>query len=178
MQTQQIPKLHARAAFVPATINDENSTVEVTWSTGSQVRRFDWWTEKEWIEELSMDPAHVRLDRLNNGAPVLPNHRNYSLDDVVGVVERAWLVGNEGRASIRFSKRDDAQKIFKEVKDGILRNISVGYKVNKLEEQKDRKDDLKVFRAIDWEPMEISLVTIPADPGAQVRSEGETHRHR
>lgn len=174
-QTQQIPKLHTRAAFVPATINEEARTVEVTWSTGSEVRRFDWWTEKEWIEELSMDSAHVRLDRLNNGAPLLPNHRNYDLENVIGVVEKAWISGQEGRATIRFSKREEAQKVFSEVKDGILRNISVGYKIHKLEEQKERKNDLKVFRAIDWEPMEISLVAIPADPGAQVRSDSETN---
>jgi HK97 family phage prohead protease len=176
-QTRQIPNLYTRAAFAPATINEEARTVEVTWSTGAQVRRFDWWTEKEWIEELSMDPAHVRLDRLNNGAPILPDHRNYGLDYVIGVVERAWLVGKEGRATIRFSKREEAQKIFDEVKDGILRNISVGYKIHKLEEQKERQGDLRVLRAVDWEPTEISLVTIPADPGAQVRGEGETQTH-
>lgn len=175
IQTRQIPKLSTRAAFVPATLNEEERTVEVTWSTGAKVRRFDWWSDKEWIEELSMEPAHVRLDRLNNGAPLLPNHSNYALSNVIGVVERAWISGKEGRASIRFSKREDAQKVFDEVKDGILRNISVGYKIHKLEEQKERQDELKVFRAVDWEPMEISLVTIPADPGAQVRSEGETN---
>lgn len=174
-QTRQIPKLHTRAAFVPSTINEEARTVELTWSTGAQVRRFDWWTEKEWIEELSMDPAHVRLDRLNNGAPLLPNHRNYDLKNVIGVVERAWLTGNEGRAIVRFSDREDVKEIFNEVKAGILRNISVGYKINRLEEQSERKDDLKVFRAVDWEPMEISLVTIPADSGAQVRSESDDY---
>jgi HK97 family phage prohead protease len=172
-QIRQIPKLHTRAAFVPTTLNGEERTVEITWSTGAQVRRFDWWTEKEWIEELSMDPAHVRLDRLNNGAPLLPDHRTHGIDNVIGVVERAWIVGKEGRATIRFSKREEAQKIFDEVKDGILRNISVGYKVHKLEEQKERQGDLKVLRAVDWEPIEISLVSIPADSSAQVRSEGE-----
>jgi len=174
-KTQQIPKLQTRAAFVPATVNEEQRTVEVTWSNGAQVRRFDWWTEKEWIEELSMNPAHVRLERLNNGAPVVPDHRAYSIDNVIGVVDRAWISGNEGRATIRFSKREEAQKVFDEVKDGILRNISVGYKIHKLEEQKERQGDLKVLRAVDWEPMEISLVVIPADPGAQVRSEGENY---
>lgn len=176
VQTRQIPKLHTRAAFVPSTLNEENRTVEVTWSTGMQVRRTDWWSEKQWIEELSMDPKHVNLNRLNAGAPLLPNHQNYSLDSVIGVVERAWLVGKEGRALVRFSSREDVKPILNEVKDGILRNISVGYKVNKFEELKDKQDDMKVFRAIDWEPVEISLVIIPADASAQVRnSDGETH---
>ena len=174
-QTRQLPKLHTRAAFVPSSLNEQERTVELTWSTGAQVRRVDWWTEREWIEELSLDPSHVRLDRLNNGAPVLPNHRNWGLDDVIGVVEKAWLDRGEGRALVRFSKRAEVGQIFNEIKDGILRNISVGYKINKLEEQKDRQDELKVFRAVDWEPMEISLVTIPADAGAQVRSEDNSN---
>lgn len=174
-QTRQLPKLHTRAAFVPATLNEENRTVELTWSTGSQVRRFDYWEDREWIEELSMDKAHVKLDRLNAGAPLLPNHRNWSLDDVIGVVEKAWIENGEGRALVRFSEREDVQTIFNEVKSGILRNISVGYNVDKFEKQEEKQNGLPVYRAIDWTPMEISLVTIPADSGAQVRSEGETH---
>jgi hypothetical protein len=173
--TRQIPNLYTRASFVPATLNEEARTVELTWSTGSQVRRYDWWNEREWIEELSLDPAHVNLDRLNAGAPLLANHNSWSLGNVLGVVERAWLVGGEGRALVRFSEREEVAPIMNDVKTGILRNISVGYKVNKFEKQEEKRDGLPVYRAIDWEPTEISLVTIPADPGAQVRSEGETH---
>jgi hypothetical protein len=173
MQTRQIPKLHARAAFVPSTLNEEARTVELTWTTGAQVRRTHWWTETQWVEELSLDSAHVQLDRLNSGAPLLANHNSYSLDNVLGVVERAWIEGNEGRAVVRFSERADVAPILADVKTGILRNISVGYVVHQFEKQKERKDDLPVYRAVNWEPMEISLVTIPADAGAQVRSEGE-----
>lgn len=173
MQTLQLPKLHTRAAFAPATFNADERTVEVTWTTGSQVRKTDFWTDKSWIEELSMDPAHVRLDRLNNGAPLLPNHDNYSLDSVIGVVEKAWLAGQEGRALVRFSKREAAQQIMDEVKDGVLRNISVGYRINKLEKQENRQEDLPVYRAVDWTPMELSIVPIGADAGAQVRSEND-----
>lgn len=175
IQTRQIPKLHTRADFVPSTLNEEARTVDVTWSTGSQVRRVDWWTEREWIEELSLNSEHVNLDRLNAGAPLLANHNNYSLDGVIGVVDRAWVAGDEGRATVRFSQREEVNPVLNDVKNGILRNISVGYRVNKFEEQEERKDDLKIFRAIDWEPMELSIVTIPADAGAQVRSEGENN---
>ena len=173
-QTQKIPKLCTRAEFVPATLNEENRTVEVVWSTGAPVVRKGWdsnFSERDWIEELSLDPSHVKLDRLNSGAPLLPNHDNWSLSDVIGVVEKAWLQSGEGRALVKFSSREDVQTVFNEVKDGILRNISIGYRVNKFERQPELKDGLSVYRAIDWEPMEISLVTIPADPGAQIRSE-------
>lgn len=174
-QTRQIPKLHTRAAFVPSTLNEEDRTVEVTFSTGSQVRRFDFWTEKEWIEELSLDSRHVNLDRLNSGAPLLSNHNSDSLKDVVGVVDKAWLKDGEGRALVRFSDREEVRPVLNDVKNGILRNISIGYQVNTFEQQDERQNDLTVYRAVDWEPMEISLVTIPADAGAQVRSDGENH---
>lgn len=174
-QTRQIPKLQTRAAFVPATLNEDERTVELTWTTGSQVRRVDWWAEREWIEELSLDPSHVNLDRLNAGAPLLANHSSYRLEDVIGVVEKAWIEGGEGRAIVRFSEREEVAPIIADVKAGVLRNISVGYNVNTFEKQEERQDDLTVYRAVDWEPMEISLVTIPADAGAQVRAEGENH---
>jgi hypothetical protein len=173
MQNLQLPKLQTRAEFVPSTFKEDARTVEVTWSTGAQVRKTDFWSDKVWIEELSMRPEHVRLERLNAGAPLLPNHEYAGLGDVIGVVERAWLAGNEGRAVVRFSKRDDVKPIMDEVKDGILRNISVGYRVNKLEKLDERKDELPIYRAIDWTPMEISIVPIPADAGAQVRSDND-----
>jgi hypothetical protein len=54
------------------------------------------------------------------------------------------------------------------VRDGILRNISVGYMVHAYQEIKDGAR--RILRAVDWEPMEVSLVCVPADARAQVRS--------
>lgn len=171
----KLPKMHTRAAFIPTTLDEVKRTVELTWSTGAQVRKTDFWGEQEWIEQLSMDKAHVNLDRLNNGAPLLANHSSCSLTDVIGVVEKAWLQDGEGRALVKFSERAEIAPIIADVKAGILRNTSVGYNIKRLERQPDLQDGIPVYLAIDWEPMEISLVTIPADPGAQVRSEGDIH---
>jgi len=60
-------------------------------------------------------------------ALLLDTHNQYQLSAVLAVVERAWLEGGEGHALVRFSKREDADVVFKDVVDGILRNISVGY---------------------------------------------------
>lgn len=175
-QTQQPNKLYTRAAFVPATLNSETRTIEVTWSTGARVKRYDWAQDIEYWEQLSLDPAHVRLDRLNSGAPLLANHENESLDDVLGVVERAWVTSGEGRAAVRFSERADVDPVFADVKSGVLRNISVGYKYHKpLERQPEMIDGLPVYLATDWEPCEISLVPINADAEAQTRG-GENYK--
>jgi hypothetical protein len=160
--------LQTRAMFAPETINVEERTVELVWSTGAQVRRASW-SRGDYIEELSMAPGAVRMDRLNKGAPLLDAHDSFSLRSQIGVVQRAWLDGNEGRALVKFSRRDDVEPIFQDVQDGIYRNVSVGYKVHKTE--RDETGAVPVERAVDWEPYELSLVPIPADAGAQVRSE-------
>ena len=156
--------LQTRAMFAPETINVEERTVELVWSTGAQVRRASW-ARGDYIEELSMAPGAVRMDRLNKGAPLLDAHDSFSLRSQIGVVQRAWLDGNEGRALVKFSRRDDVGPIFQDVQDGIYRNVSVGYKVHKTE--RDETGAVPVERAVDWEPYELSLVPIPADAGAQ-----------
>jgi len=163
--------LQTRAMFAPETINVEERTVELVWSTGAQVRRASW-SRGDYIEELSMAAGHVRMERLNKGAPLLDAHDSFSLRSQIGVVQRAWLDGNEGRALVKFSRRDDVESIFQDVIDGIYRNVSVGYKVHKTE--RDETGAVPVERAVDWEPYELSLVPIPADAGAQVRSDEPT----
>jgi phage major head subunit gpT-like protein len=122
------------------------------------------------MEELDVSDGAVRLDRLNNGAPLLDTHNQYQLSAVLAVVERAWLDGGEGHALVRFSKREDADVVFKDVVDGILRNISVGYAVHRYEIVEEEDDKLPTYRAVDWEPLELSLVPIGFDDGAKVRS--------
>lgn len=173
--TQQIPMLSTRAAVQPQTYNEESRTVELVWTTGAQVRRFDW-MEGPYLEELSLDAKAIRMDRLNSGAPLLANHDARSLDAVIGVVEKAWIDGNQGRATVRFSDREDVQPIISDVRAGILRNISVGYQVHEYEiEKPTERGGMPTYRATDWEPMELSIVTIPADSSAQIRGSQELH---
>lgn len=166
---------HIRALIEPRTFNREQNTVEVTWTTGAKVKRFDFWEGRYFLEELSLSEEHVNLERLNAGAPLLNNHNSYSLRDVIGVVESAEIKEGKGVAKVRLSNREDVKPIVEDIRSGILRNISVGYRVNKFEELEDEVDGLPVMRAVDWEPMELSFVGIPADKGAQVRAEGETN---
>ncbi|MDC7825278.1 Mu-like prophage major head subunit gpT family protein [Pseudomonas sp. BLCC-B13] len=171
LQTQKLetPMLSLRAAVRPGTVDIEQRTVEITWTTGSRGKRWSW-SIGEYQEELEVSAAAIRLERLNNGAPFLNLHNQWELDAVIGVVERAWLEGTEGRAIIRFSSREDVDPIFRDVKDGILRNISVGYIVHRYVLVEDGEDMVPVYRAEDWEPTEISLVPVGFDDGAKVRS--------
>ena len=108
-------------------------------------------------EVLSHDTTAADLSRLNDGAPLLFNHNP---DKVVGVVERAWINSNDkrGYAKVRFSRNAFAKEVLADVQDGILRGISFGYAIDKMEERSGN------FVATNWSPHEISVVSIPADP--------------
>lgn len=173
--TREIPQLTLRGDVSPNSVDDEKRTVEVVWTTGARVLRgyFD-----QFWEELSLDPKHVRMDRLNGGAPLLDSHNGYELGGVIGVVESARLEKGRGVATVRFAKAEDdpeADKIFRKVKDGIIRNASVGYRIHKMEKVKDEEGKIPVYRAVDWSPHEISMVPIGADAGAGVRSNPVTN---
>lgn len=164
--------LHTRALFDPATFNEAERTVDVIFATETtEVKRYDWNNDVIFIEQLVCTPEAVRLGRLNAGAPLLDNHKQWDgVKGVLGVVEKAVISGGQGRATIRFSQRDDVKPIMNDVKDGILRSISVGYNVKKYEKQPVIEGETPIYRAIDWEPAEISLAVIPADIDSGVRS--------
>jgi len=156
-------------------IDPEARTAEVVFSTGAAVDRFDWWTGKRYIETLSLEPGHVRLKRINNSAPLLDAHSSYELRNQIGVVvpTSARIEGGKGTATVRFSKRADVEPLFQDVVDGIVRNVSVGYKVHKFEiTAEEGKPELR--HAVDWEPYEISAVPMGADDGAKFRGQKPT----
>jgi len=166
--------LQTRAVPV-ATIDADARTFETVWTTGARVRRYDWWTGTYYLEELSLDPTHIRLDRMNGGAPLLNSHQQWSLSSVLGVTEKAWMEATEGRSVCRFSDRDEeVNAIWRDVVNKIIRHISVGYIVHRfMKLDPEVEGGLPIWKAIDWEPVEQSLVPIGADPLAGVRAMGE-----
>jgi hypothetical protein len=125
----------------------------------------------DYYEELSLDPAHVRMEHLTSGrAKFLAAHDMRSLDSVIGVIESADI----GSAKIRFAKDEISERNLQKVRDGILTDISVGYHVETYQDISKEGDETPTYRATDWTPMEISLVPMGFDPGAVVRSETQT----
>lgn len=113
-------------------------------------------------EILSHEKGAADLDRLNDSAPLLFNH---DPDRVIGVVERAYIDEKKrrGYTQVRFSRNEFAQEVLSDVKDGILRNVSFGYSIDKMEEREGGD-----FVATSWRPYEVSVVSIPADPGVGI----------
>ena len=113
-------------------------------------------------EILSHEMEAADLSRLNDSAPLLFNHNP---DRVIGVVERAYIDGKKrrGYARVRFSRNPFAQEVLSDVKDGVLRNVSFGYSIDKMEERGNGD-----FVATAWSPYEVSVVSVPADPGVGI----------
>ncbi|MBI4209523.1 MAG: Mu-like prophage major head subunit gpT family protein [Deltaproteobacteria bacterium] len=177
MRTVRTEPFYRIAEIVPETFDEKSRTFEVVFSTGARVLRKPFF-EEPFIEELSLDPEHVRLERLNNGAAFLDSHgeRKRGLSDVLGKVVRgtAKVDGQKGMAQIRLSKRAEVEPIAQDILDGIISKVSMGYQIYKLEEV-GRQGELKTFRAIDWEPFEISAVPVAADDGAEIRAPVPDH---
>jgi len=170
-QTIDVPPLCVRAEV--ATVNDAARTVELIFSTGAAVERVDWYSGKRYREVLSLKPGDIVLDRLNSGAPLLDAHSAYSITDQIGVVEPGTvkLTAKEARATVRFSKREAVEPIWQDVRDGVIRAVSVGYRILKFEETAGENGAIPTRVATRWEPFEISLVPMPADVGARIRSQ-------
>jgi hypothetical protein len=174
-RTVQMPALSIRASLTPKTVNDQDRTVELIFTTGAAVQRYDWMTGTTYLETLSLDPDHVRLERLNEGGPLLDSHNSYSVTDQLGAIVpgSVTLTKKDGRGLVQFSKREQVDPIWQDVMQGIIRSVSVGYLVHKYEETPATGKKPAIRKAVDWEPYEVSLVPMPADPGARVR-EGRT----
>ncbi|MFO7556767.1 MAG: phage major capsid protein [Desulfobacterales bacterium] len=127
-------------------VRAETRTVAATLSSTYPVKRFDG------HEILLHEPGAVDLSR--EPLPLLCAHNDRTLP--VGVVEGLKVEGQKLRGNLRFSQSQDA--ILKDVQDGIIRNISIGYVVKNRSKTKDG------YLVTKWMPFECSLVSVPADP--------------
>ncbi|MFC4669695.1 prohead protease/major capsid protein fusion protein [Seohaeicola nanhaiensis] len=170
-----LPLIGREATVVADTIDTQARTIEVVWTTGATVQRYRWegWDVVEYDEELEVSARAVRLERLNGGAPFLDSHRSWGLSSVIGSVvpDSVRISNGQGTAKIRLTDAEDAQPIVQRIMERTINKVSVGYRVHEYQiTKKDGERDH--YRAVDWEPYEISAVAMPADPGATIRSEG------
>ena len=142
--------------FDRASVKETDRTVEIAFSSEEPVER--WYG----LEILSHDREAVNLERFTSGrANVLINHAS---SDWVGVVASARIDQDRvGRAVIRFGSGTRASEILRDVRDGILTSVSVGYLRDEMKLTREAKDGPDEYTVTRWTPFEASLVTIPAD---------------
>ncbi|CTQ34399.1 hypothetical protein [Jannaschia rubra] len=122
----ELPAMRRSAELAPNSADADARTVEVVWSAGARVRRATFFGEP-YDEELSLDPSHVRLDRMNAGAPFLKVHELDTLDAVIGSVVpgSARIENGRGIALMRISERADLARHSGRPHPGGLNRLSV-----------------------------------------------------
>lgn len=135
-------------------IDEEARTATLAFASETPYER--WWG----VEILDCTATAMRQGRLRSGANLLCDH---DTRDVVGVVESVEIGADRvARAVVRFGKSARAEEVWQDVRDGIRRNVSVGYLIHKAQ-LVETKDGQETYRVTDWEPFEVSLVSVPAD---------------
>lgn len=175
MNTKAIPESLARrlaSGKAERGLMLERQTVNVEARTATMAFASEVPYERYWgIEILDCTAGSMRQSRLRSGANLLCDHDS---KDVVGVVESVEIGADRvARAVVRFGKSERAEEVFQDVVDGIRRNVSVGYMIHKAQ-LVETKDGLETYRVTDWEPFEVSLVSVPADASVGVGRSAET----
>lgn len=157
-------------------VDTDSRTVELSFSSETPYGR--WFG----YEILCHDEECINLERFNNGlGTLLFNHDH---DAVVGHIEKVWIEDNRGKALVRFDEDEQSETIFQKVQSGTLQGVSVGYSIKRYEalNEKDSVSSNGRFKGpdtyvvTDWEPLEISIVSVPADATVGVgRSAEEIH---
>lgn len=164
---KQLLGKYAREAQITNIEANDDRIVELSFSSEEPYER--WFG----TEILCHDDGCINLDRFNNGFGTLLF--NHDRDAVVGHIDKVWIEDNRGRAIVRFDEDDESEKIYQKVLKGTLQGVSVGYSISRYEEliDSDSKSSNGRFTGpayviTDWEPLEISIVSVPADPSVGV----------
>ena len=129
------------------------------------------------MEVLGHSADDINMEFINSGrAPLLLDH---DMTKQIGVIEEFKLDETAKRttAVVRFGKSALAREVFEDVADGIRMNISVGYRIDKLERYENNGE---TYYKAQWTPMEVSSVSVPADQSRLVgvgRSKDKQHKN-
>lgn len=166
----EIPEIIQRQlSFQAGTFNREKRTIDVVLATNAFTQVFDYREWKPIMESLSMNPAHIRQERMTRGLPLLNVHRRETMKDQLGKIINLRADGEQMVGTLRFSRRAELEDLLNDVEDGNFDSVSIGYRVWAYEITK-REGQMDEYLAVDWEPLEGSMVPVPADPGAKTRS--------
>lgn len=162
-----LPATFEIRAAEPNQADDGLLRLRLSASSETPYLRSSFWDEP-WVEVLGHKDGEVQLDRLNGGAAVLANHDRYTAVGEtplasIGAVEKAWIEGKRLMADLIISSRAALADLRKDIADGLIRNVSIGYQIGERVLMKASKDGPSEYRVTNWTPFEISLVDIPAD---------------
>ena len=158
-------------------VNEDERRISVSFSSETPVNR--WYGQ----EILCHDDGCVDFTRLNEIGVSLFNHDR---DKVIGRIENAVCDNVEKRTycDIVFDDDEESEKVYKKVRSGTLKGVSVGYTVSCWEEVRAGATSSNgrfigpCEVATKWQPYEVSIVSIPADPSVGVGRELEENTYK
>ncbi len=175
-ETVELGGVVARVELDASTVDLATRTVDAVFYSGAPVLRFSFF-DGPYELQFEVSKKAADLSRLNNGAALIDSHNAYrGIESQLGVVEKAWIEDGQARASVRFSKRPEVEAIWQDVQDRVIRNVSMGTYLREMKEITEEDAEMKRFLVTSWEPYEISLVGIPADPGATIEAAADTEK--
>lgn len=143
--------------------DEEAGTVEVVYATETPVGRWGY------VEALVVSEDAIDTTRLDSGSVnLLMQHDSWSGLPIGNVVAHRIEAGM-AIATIKLSVADEHKGLVENIRAGVIRTVSVGYAIQEAEEV-TAEDGVVTQRVTRWQPVEISLVSVPADPNAMVRS--------
>jgi HK97 family phage prohead protease len=150
----QTVQLRRAASFISGTIDKQARTVQLSFSSPEPCKRLFG------VEVLSHEPGAMVDDRFRRGAvPFLLNH---DWDRQIGTIVDYGVSDGRGFAMVRLSRSSEGDDVLKDIEDQIRTNISVGYIVHEMICVDQGKDE-EFYVVTKWEPLELSLVSVPAD---------------
>ncbi|MGA1800198.1 prohead protease/major capsid protein fusion protein [Sphingomonas sp. 4RDLI-65] len=159
-------------AVTPESYDAGARTVQAILSAGSAVRRY------YFTEELEISAEAIDLGRVERGiCPLLDTHNQFELNAVLGRITDVGIENGVLIGTLNFSDTDAGRAVEARVAAGELRAISIGYHVSRWQITATDENDHETWRAVAWELLEASLVPVPADPNAVVRSNTGTPAH-
>lgn len=169
---REIPEgVQTRANRTLSSFNAEARTVDIVLATESEVKRRSW-EDGLYIEVLSTARTAIDASRLD-ALPLLDQHDAYS-----GIAARLGSVvagslrfeGDKAIVTAKISRNAGGEALFRDLEDGHVLGASVGYRIDSFEKTDAPSGGLPTIRATRWTPLELSIVSIPADPAATTRS--------
>lgn len=149
----EIPSLQTRSLTLERQATDDENEMTFSFSSETPV-------DRGWGREILRHDAGCADFSRCTTAPFLWNHDRNA---VLGVMRKAWISGKKGHCTIKWSQEEEAQKYRRQVDEGILSNVSFAYTIDDIKEQNTMGQKMPDFHVTRWTPLEVSLVSVPAD---------------
>lgn len=155
-RTIKIPSTLFRSGSFEA---GEGDTLRLSISSDEPYERFDWMADENYLEVLDHSPGGVDLTRLKNGAALLYNHDRSIL---LGTLSNPECIDGRCYVTAKLSAAPDVESYRIKIKEGILKDTSIGYAITDDGECTGARDGMPIYK-FKFSIHEASLVTIPAD---------------